>query len=248
MSGNAPGRDVEPSPLASWNRGDDGSKSNERKPDMTQTTGARREELVPFARYRHYEGGLYQILLMAIKEDTGEELVIYQALDGDQKIYAAGVDAFLTEVDPAIHPDAAQRYRFERIGGASEETISDKAKERKEREEEPPAKKSDPEGAIAEEPGESLQPEEDGKNASDDSAQPELDPALERFLDARTTQQRLEILDEMRGRITDGMIDTMAFATGLEIAGERSPRERFDDLRECLLTIQRYETERERLR
>lgn len=227
---------------------------------MTQTEEARREELVPFARYRHYEGGLYQILLMAVREDTGEPLVVYQSLDGDQKIYAADVDAFLAKVDPGTHPEAAQRYRFERIGGASEEAAGSKTEngKRQEKESESEAERAGDGGRTAEEPAEvpgperrtagnpaeTARPEEDGGN----SPEPELDPALERFLDARTTQQRLEILDEMRGRITDGMIDTMAFATGLEIEGGCSPRERFEDLRECLITIQRYETERGRLR
>lgn len=241
---------------------------------MTQTEEARREELVPFARYRHYEGGLYQILLMAVREDTGEPLVVYQSLDGDQKIYAADVDAFLAKVDPGTHPEAAQRYRFERIGGASEEAAGSKTENGKGQETESeseaeragdggraaeesaeragdggrtaeePAEAPGPECRLAGNPAETARPEENGGN----SPEPELDPALERFLDARTTQQRLEILDEMRGRITDGMIDTMAFATGLEIEGGCSPRERFEDLRECLITIQRYETERGRLR
>ena len=211
---------------------------------MTQTEEARREELVPFARYRHYEGGLYQILLMAFKEDTGEPLVVYQSLDGDQKIYAADVDAFLARVDSGTHPEAAQRYRFERIGGASEEAAGSETENGKGQETESEAECAGDEGGTAGKPAEAPGPEEDGE----DSPEPALDPALERFLDARTTQQRLEILDEMRGRITDSMIDTMAFATGLEIEGGCSPRERFEDLRECLITIQRYETERGRLR
>ncbi len=70
---------------------------------------------------------------------------------------------------------------------------------------------------------------------------------LERFLDARTTQDRLTVLDEMRGRVTDAMIDTMALASDVEV--KPGPLQlRYEDLHDCLLTIQRYELERSRLR
>lgn len=70
---------------------------------------------------------------------------------------------------------------------------------------------------------------------------------MERFLDAELVQDRIEILQQLRPHLTDQMIDTMAMAAGVEI-GEGSLDERYDDLQQCLRTIDRYEMERERLR
>lgn len=58
---------------------------------------------------------LYKVLAVAEHTETGEMLVVYQALYAPFKICARPYEMFMGEVDREKYPQVKQRYRFERL-------------------------------------------------------------------------------------------------------------------------------------
>lgn len=189
--------------------------------------------------YRHFKGNLYRIVTLAEDSVTGNMLVIYQALYGKYKVYARPLSMFMERLDKRKYPDAGAEFRFElqkeliEASAFLEPVEADFAQntpetemyEERIREQEPVTPKED------------VQPEEEVN----------IDPLVLEFLDARTCEERLRILSQLRPRITDSMINVMSIAADVEIK-DGDTEERFDELRACLSTRQRYESSSSRLR
>lgn len=193
----------------------------------------------PHEIYKHFKGNLYQITAIAQHSETGEQLVVYQALYGDFKTYARPLNMFISRVDREKYPDAVQEYRFELQGADSQ-----RQKERLEQSEQSDRSETSrqlkpldrPE--IRQQPETPLQPE-----PPESEEQVTLDPLVLEFLDADSYEQRLNVLAGLHHRITDDMITTMAIACDIEV-NDGDVEERYEALKNCLLTLEKYECNR----
>ena len=84
---------------------------------------------------------------------------------------------------------------------------------------------------------------EQNKETADAEEELNIDPLVMEFLDADSYEERLNILAALQGRITNEMINTMAVSVDLEI-NDGSVEERYDALKNCLLTLEKYECNR----
>ena len=200
----------------------------------------------PHEIYKHFKGELYQITAIAEHTETGEALVVYQAMYGDFRTYARPLAMFTGRVDRKKYPDAAQEFRFELQGPEA-------GRQRAEATEESGAG-SEP-GVSAGQRAEPGEPAEHGTETAAavslakggggelTEAEMALDPMVLEFLDADSYEQRLNILAGLHHRITDEMITTMAIACDVEVdSGETE--ERYEALKSCLITLERYECQR----
>ena len=196
--------------------------------------------------YRHFKGRLYQVLTLARHSETGEVLVVYQALYGDYAMFARPLSMFCSEVDAVKYPGAMQKERFQLWKGseeahalfAGESPVTGNRETRaKQPEEDRETRAMQPDGIFSQKE----KPAEPSVQAAEEEVQ--LDPRLLRFLDANRMEEKMEILDSMQGDVTDEMIDIMAISLDTEIvSGEAS--ERIAALRETIQMRLRFESSR----
>lgn len=205
--------------------------------------------------YRHFKGRLYQIVTLCKHSETGEEMVVYQAMYGDFSIYCRPLWMFMEPLDTIRYPDAPQSHRFQLMKPMSEtirerpvipdvpEVLRDGKREAES------AETKTPETAtlVPEENPEEDEPKKIpgvmGKTIDEEAEELNLDRRVVAFLDADSTDERLKILDDLRQGITDEQIDICAMALDTNIP-EGPVEERFYSLRDLLTTRQRFEASR----
>nr|WP_300678542.1 DUF1653 domain-containing protein [uncultured Acetatifactor sp.] len=203
----------------------------------------------PHEIYQHFKGNLYQVTAIAEHTETGEQLVIYQDLYDQSRIYARPLLMFISKVDRDKYPDAEQEFRFQLQGpeaGRQKAQFQEAAEGKRT---DAPGSAAYMTGAEGKEGPVQKAGQADGSGLTGDglSAQeeevPDLDPFVLEFLDSDSYEQRLNILAGLHHRITDEMITTMAIACDIEI-NDGDIEERYEALKTCLLTLERYECNR----
>ncbi len=184
--------------------------------------------------YQHFKGKLYRIVALATHTETGEQLVIYQALYGEFQVFARPLSMFLEKVDAKKYPDAAGKDRFMRIPMAEAAAVSR------------------PVAAPSENPVE-LRPAAMSSEStvesravaasSENSVEPQPDPGLLAFLDADSYEEKLEVFASLEGKVDLHMLNAIAASLDLELS-EGSLEEQYDTLKSCLMTLERYECNR----
>ena len=193
-------------------------------------------------KYLHFKDKLYQIVAVAEHSETGEELVIYQALYGDFRVYARPLSMFISEVDHEKYPEVEQKYRFRLVDSMQETaagqkmTATEPAAAGQEAAPKPAAagQEAVPKPAAAGQETATSEPAQAGKNITE---------LLMDFYDASTYEEKYKILTAMKDDVTDVMINNMAVVLDVVIP-EGEPDIRFEELKRCLRTYQKYETSR----
>lgn len=170
--------------------------------------------------YRHFKGNLYQVTGLATHSETGETMVVYQALYGDFATFVRPYELFVGEVDFEKYPECTSRLRFTLVPRESlretERHTNEKAT-------------TDDMRRITPTP----------------IRQQSTEELIITFLDERDFKEKDKILSEIgtRPELNDGLIDNLAAAIDVVI-DEGSLEKRFASLRTCVQTRARYENTR----
>lgn len=189
----------------------------------------------PGELYRHFKNKLYQVIAVAKHTETGEDMVVYQALYGDFAVYVRPLAMFLGEVDHEKCPDSREQYRFEKVerGRTAEDTVGNME----------PEEKAEPESKTAE----AAKPQQNGEPKDSTPQEPEetngVDPRLLAILDADTYNEKYKLLSSMQEDMTDRLINDLAVA--LDIAVDDGPvDQRYEKLKSALAMLCKYEVNR----
>ncbi len=214
--------------------------------------------------YKDGANKVYQIVTVAIHAETGERMAVYQAMFGEFRIYAKEVQKFMSEHEQYLlnanielaeqgkskeqaiskenHPDAGVRAEIRprtQSPAESRRALRQNVSE------------SSGEGAYYYEKRRRQMEEREQrrelfrKSERNESATEELraNPCLIKFLEADTYEEKFHVLNEIQNDITDRLIDDIAVVLDVVIP-EGALNDRFHQLRNIILTRQKYETNR----
>lgn len=184
---------------------------------------------VPGALYRHFKNKLYQVIAVAEHTETEEELVIYQALYGDFRVYARPLPMFLSPVDREKYPDAAQELRFQPV---DRKTLG------RENAQGGGESQSGEESASAGEP-------RSGGESREERRIPGGEDFILRFFDEESIGGKLELLEREGGGLTERTLEIICGGMDIPVTvGDGGAEDLLYVLRRYLQTQMRYEGDR----
>ena len=197
--------------------------------------------------YRHFKGGLYQVMAIATHSETKEKMVVYQALYGDYGIYVRPYDMFASEVDHEKYPQVKQVYRFTQVHPEEENArvevesaleltnvdseqleIPDLEEVENVQSMKSPVQILDPVEMSAKEPP-AKEPQADGIN-----------PILLEFLDADTLEEKMHIMTFYRNQMDEALLNSIAISLDL-VVDKKGLQETYDEIMNCLSMMKHFE-------
>ena len=207
--------------------------------------------------YRHFKGGLYQVMAIATHSETKEKMVVYQALYGDYGIYVRPYDMFASEVDHEKYPQVKQVYRFTQVHPEEENTrvevesaleltnvdseqleIPDLKEVENVQSMKSPVQILDPVEMSAKEP-----PAKEPSEQEPPEQEPQADginPILLEFLDADTLEEKMHIMTFYRNQMDEALLNSIAISLDL-VVDKKGLQETYDEIMNCLSMMKHFE-------
>ena len=204
--------------------------------------------------YRHFKGGLYQVMAIATHSETKEKMVVYQALYGDYGIYVRPYDMFASEVDHEKYPQVKQVYRFTQVHPEEENArvevesaleltnvdseqleIPDLKEVENVQSMKSPVQILDPVEMSAKEP-----PAKEPSEQEPPEQEPQADginPILLEFLDADTLEEKMHIMTFYRNQMDEALLNSIAISLDL-VVDKKGLQETYDEIMNCLTCLQ----------
>ena len=173
----------------------------------------------PGTFYRHFKNKLYQVIAVDTHSETGEKMVVYQALYGDYQVYVRPLEMFISPVDREKYPDVEQEYRFEQVFPGQMNELGKNGNK--------PAT-----GNLA------------GYDQTQQPEEPMGHEWLERFLDADRPEDQLAVLKQMEGHVTQKELDCIFLSLDLQPETGKTKTEQVMDLRRHIQLLRRYDGSR----
>lgn len=167
---------------------------------------------IPGQKYRHFKGGLYQVITTGFHSETNEEMVVYQALYGDFQVYIRPLSMFIEVLDKETYPESEQDLRFQPV---LSQDISGIPVE--------PQKAADVQTA-----------------SKSEGLETEVNPYLLQFLEAETFGAKLKIFLEMKESINEVLLTEIAASLDIS-TGTGTLEEQYASVQYALHTLAKYE-------